>query len=191
VLRAALSVVDEEGLSALSMRRLGRELSVEAMSLYRYVRNKGDLLDGLHETVLAQMRTPELSGDWLRDAKAVALAFRDALYEHREAIPVFVTRAAVTPGSLMQLERGLAILRGAGFPPVMALSAFQALYTLVVGSVAFHYGPSASEEEAPDFSALPADTFPNLRGLDLATYDADEELELAIDAMLAGLASRL
>lgn len=191
ILSAALAIVDEEGLDALSMRRLGRALSVEAMSLYRHFRSKADLLDGLHEAVLARISVPPRTGDWRADAKAEALAFRDALVLHRGAIAVFVTRAAVTEGSLAHLERGLGLLVDAGFEPAVALRAFQSLYTLVVGHCAFHYGQADAEERPIDYAALPLEDFPNLFALGAEDYAPDAELELGLDAMLDGLARRL
>lgn len=191
ILSAALAIVDEEGLGALSMRHLGRALSVEAMSLYRHFRNKADLLDGLHEAVLARIEVPARTGDWRADAKAEALAFKAALVAHRGAIEVFVTRAAVTEASLAHLERGLALLVDAGFEPVVALRAFQSLYTFVVGHCAFHYGLVDEDERAVDYAALPLERFPNLFALDAEDYDPDAELELGLDAMLDGLAARL
>ena len=87
------------------------------------------------------------------------------------------------------LERGLSILVGAGFDPTTSLSMFQAMYTLVVGHVAFHYGPTDSEQKPIDYRALPADRFENIRRVDLEAYHSDDEL--ALDAMLDGLAARL
>lgn len=189
VLAGALALVDAEGLSALSMRRLGRELGVEAMSLYNHVRNKADLLDGVHEAVLDAVATPPRTSDWRRDARAFALAFRDALASHANAVPLFVSRPAVTPGSLRHMERGLAILIEAGFDAATALTAFQAIYTLVVGHAAFHFGAEPISWSEP----LDRAQMPILAGLGpvIDAHDPDSELELGLDAMLDGLAARL
>ena len=190
VLTAALTIVDAEGLGALSMRRLGRALGVEAMSLYRHVRNKSDLLDAVHDHVLSQMVVPRRGGRWRRDAAAMALAFRDVLYEHANAIPLFLERPAVTAGSLAHFERGLAILVDAGLEPLDALRVFQAIYALVVGHCAFHFAPNEGEAEAVDYAALDADVFPILSSLDLEDYDPDTELDLALEALLRGVKAR-
>src|SRR5947207_14126671 len=84
ICREALALVDDEGLEALSMRRLGARLGVEAMSLYRHVRNKADLLDALHVAVLADI-APEPSdphsdeADWRLMLGGMARALRAAL----------------------------------------------------------------------------------------------------------------
>src|SRR5262245_45363112 len=88
VCREALALVDEEGLEALSMRRLGARLGVEAMSLYRHVRNKADLLDALHVAVLADIAPeppPAVDGDepeWRLLLGGMARALRAALLRH-------------------------------------------------------------------------------------------------------------
>ena len=61
---AALRIVDEEGLDAVSMRRVGRELGVEAMSLYHHVHDKDDLLMAIRERVLSEFVDPGTDGDW-------------------------------------------------------------------------------------------------------------------------------
>src|SRR5436305_8634489 len=64
VLHAALSLVDEGGIESLSMRKLGQALGVEAMSLYRYVDNKDNLLDGIVNLVLEEFELPSAGEDW-------------------------------------------------------------------------------------------------------------------------------
>src|SRR5258706_5684902 len=101
VLEAALQIVDREGLEAISMRRLGDALGVEAMSLYNHVPNKAAVLDGVFERVLAEL--PVLKPgrkSWRAVLKAQALALRDVLAAHPNALPLFATRPAVTEASL-------------------------------------------------------------------------------------------
>ena len=64
VLLAAIELADRDGLDGLSMRRLGQELGVEAMALYRHVRDKDDLLDGIIEVVVGQIERPKPAKDW-------------------------------------------------------------------------------------------------------------------------------
>ena len=189
VLGAALTIVDEEGLSGLSMRRLGRALGVEAMSLYHHVRNKADLLDGVHEQVLARMKVPRPTGDWQEDAARMAFALRDVLRAHANALPIFLARPAVSAGSLAHFERGLRLLVEAGFEPEIALQVFQAIYALVIGHCAFHFGPTDESELAPP--SFDPERHPTLFALDLEDYDPETELELGVRALLAGVAPRL
>ncbi|MEO1268258.1 MAG: TetR/AcrR family transcriptional regulator C-terminal domain-containing protein, partial [Myxococcota bacterium] len=124
ILAAAVQVMDRDGLKTLSMRRLGVELGVEAMSLYRYVANKSALLDGIFETILGELKAPVGSGDWRTDVRHTARQFRAVLEAHPNAVLLFATRPAVTPASLDFVEASLAILIDAGFSPHNAMTAF-------------------------------------------------------------------
>ena len=64
VLRAALEIADKEGIDALSMRRLGEDLGVKAMSLYKHVPNKDAVLDGMVDIVVGEITLPAIGGDW-------------------------------------------------------------------------------------------------------------------------------
>src|SRR5438874_1202969 len=105
ICREALALVDEEGLEALSMRRLGARLGVEAMSLYNHVRNKADLLDALHAAVLGNLE-PEISGDGWRPLLAgMARALHAAMLAHPHVLPLFTTRQVRAPEAVATLER--------------------------------------------------------------------------------------
>src|SRR5437867_10194051 len=81
IIRAALRIMDEEGLEAVSMRRIGRELGVEAMSLYNHVRDKEDILDSICELVLSEFRIPNADG-WTEGARLAAREYRRLLLAH-------------------------------------------------------------------------------------------------------------
>jgi AcrR family transcriptional regulator len=133
VCREALSLVDEEGLDALSMRRLGARLGVEAMSLYRHVRNKADLLDALHAAVLGDLQPPpEDAADWRTLLFALASGLRAALLRHPNVVALFATRPVNAPEALATLARALAALDDAGFRAQDAHKAMAAvgLYTI-------------------------------------------------------------
>src|ERR671914_3064048 len=82
IIRASLRLMDEEGLDAVTMRRLGRELGVEAMSLYNHVRDKDDVLAGIVEMVMSEFDPPASRGDWHEDAKNAAREWRRMLSLH-------------------------------------------------------------------------------------------------------------
>ena len=81
VLRAAVALADESGIESLSMRRLGQELGVEAMSLYNHVANKDDLLNGITDLVLREIDLPE-AGDWKEALRRHAISAHDVLVSH-------------------------------------------------------------------------------------------------------------
>src|SRR4051794_15946873 len=85
ILATALELADEAGAESLTMRRLGDELGYEAMSLYRHVANKGDLLDGMLDLVLEEWQPPDTRDGWAEAIRASALSVHDALRRHRWA----------------------------------------------------------------------------------------------------------
>src|SRR5262245_12850180 len=117
VCREALELVDEEGLEALSMRRLGARLGVEAMSLYRHVRNKADLLDALHAAVLGGLEPQVTSDGWRPLLAGMVRALHAQLIAHPHVLPLFTTRPVTAPEALATLERVGAAFARAGFTP--------------------------------------------------------------------------
>jgi AcrR family transcriptional regulator len=190
VLEAALGVLDREGLEAISMRRVGEALGVEAMSLYRYVPSKAALLDGLYEVVLGELPEPPpaktLSAVLSERARALRAAFR----AHPYALPLFASRPAVTQASIAHVEFVLDALHRSGFSPGDALRILQVTFAFVVGHGLSSYSPRRTDETShPDYSALSEDSFPRVRAAAraLADYDAEEEFEFGLAALLAGL----
>jgi AcrR family transcriptional regulator len=194
ILAATVALIDEHGLEALSMRRLGQELGVEAMSLYRHTANKSQLLDGVHETILDSMVIPELCGDWQLDLRALAGAFYNVLQAHPKAISLFATRPATTPKTLRHVERILEVLTHAGFDLSSSIQAFQLVFTYVVGH-AQYYQATMSQPETPDvrYHLLPREEFPLLSQLQpvLADSLARQEFTFGLDVMLLGLQAKL
>lgn len=190
VLAAAVALVDREGLEALSMRRLGEALGVEAMALYRHVASKDALLDAVYEAVLAGVAVPPATGRWAEDLRAAALAYRAALRAHPHALPLFATRPAVTPGALAHLEGLLAVLAAGGFDDAASVRALQVLVTYVVGHTLFTYGaPAGGGAGEPRYEALPPAAFPHVARVARVIRERDVEAEFAfgLDALLRGL----
>jgi AcrR family transcriptional regulator len=121
VLAAALDIVDREGADALSMRRLAHALDRDPMILYRHAANKAAVLDGVAETVLAQLIVDPADPDWQAQLRAVARRYRALALAHPHVVPLLVTRPLATPlalrprGTLRPLEDILALLTRAGF----------------------------------------------------------------------------
>ena len=186
ILTEALALVDAEGISGLSMRRLGQRLGVQAMSLYHHVPDKEAILDAVHEAVLAQLEVPRRTGHWRRDARALARAFRRVLLAHPHAVPLFAERPAITAGSLGHVERALELLRP-GFPSLkQRVTLVQVVVAYVVGHVAQSLPRTAAR--TPDYGALDPEAFPNLAHIErvLDDYDVEEEFEFGLAALLGG-----
>lgn len=190
ILGAALRVLDAEGLSGLSMRRLGTELGVEAMSLYNHVPNKAALLDGLFEKVLSELPAPKRSRSYREALRDRAHALRTTLRAHPNALPLFATRPAVTERALTQVELVLDLLTSAGFSMTQALNALGAVVAFVVGHTLACYGPRDADAGRADYARLEQARFPRVleAAALLPTHDLEQEFSFGLDALLEGLA---
>jgi TetR/AcrR family tetracycline transcriptional repressor len=182
IVEAALRCVDEEGLENLSMRRLGSALGVEAMSLYNYFRNKAEILDAIHQQLLAEMPVPGGQGSWEEQVRGAAMAFRGVLQAHPKAIPLMATRAAVRPGSLAYFDRGVAVFQRAGLTPDDSVRAFQSVFAMVVGHASFHF---FRQGENPDDSHAHYVDYPALSRV--TQFDALSEFEFGLEMLITGV----
>jgi AcrR family transcriptional regulator len=180
ILEAALEILDREGLAALSMRRLGEALGVEAMSLYNHVPSKAALLDGIQERILGLVEPPPKTRDWRVFAGHQARALHRALLAHANAIALFA-RPAGTAAVFARLDSYLAVLRNAGFAPLEALYVVQIVLSFVVGHALWTVGAAGPS------SALPAGKSVEETASQLHLYDPEDELEMGLDALLRGL----
>lgn len=193
VLGAALALVDREGLEAISMRRLGEELGVEAMSLYNHVASKTALLDGVFEAILGELPPAPRVKSWQATLRERARALRAALIAHPRALPLFATRPAVTPAAIRHVEEILDVLGQAGFSPGDALSTLNVLVAFVVGHALATHGPSRPEDQArPLYEQLADSEFPRVRAAArrLGSHDVAEEFGFGLDTLIAGLERR-
>jgi len=199
IVGAALRILDREGLEAVSMRRLGRELGVEAMSLYNHVEDKDDILVGILEAIVSELEIPT-EGEPFARLRAAALGFRAALLRHPGAIPLFAEqrRTIVREPILRAVEAALAALRQAGLSPEDAVHGYRALVGYVLGYVAQEVAGIFTQPEAfglpPEqvAAALPAAELPTLVELlpEMARCDPDEDFEFGLDLLLGGLRER-
>jgi AcrR family transcriptional regulator len=185
VLDTALRFIDEHGVAALSMRKLGAELGVEAMTLYYYLPNKAALLDGVVERIFgmvaAELPSPDVR--WEEYLRGLAEGLRRVLLRHPQVLSMAATRPVITPEGLVTLETALEVLCGAGMPVRRALHVFNAVSTFVLG----HVLNEAGQQPVGDFPDLQA--FPLiLRAVEEgAGQDDDEErFDLAITALIRG-----
>lgn len=202
VLDAALEYLDTHGLPALSMRKLGAYLGVEAMSLYRHVPNKGALLDGLVDRVMENAfadlvePVPGRPGAWIPWMRQFAHSLRAALLAHPGVLPLAATRPVNSPDALRMSERWLAAMRAAGLPLGRAMDVVNVLATFTIGHTLAEVGRTPGHEGSePDLDQHAADLdpheFPNLTEVirTRAGLDFDSRFGQAIDILLAGYAS--
>ena len=205
VLATALELIDRDGAGALSMRRLAAALDRDPMILYRYAPGKAALLDGVVETVLAQLHVDPSAPDWAAQLRAVARDYRGLALAHPHVVPLLVTRPLATPlalrphGTLRPLEDILALLTRAGFSGPDALHVYRAFFGFLNGHVLNELQELVDNPDETDdllrlgLHRLPIGEFPLLRGLApvLAAYDGAAELERGLDILLTGLAATL
>src|SRR5687767_3202180 len=133
VLAAAVVLADAGGIEALTMRRLGEELGVEAMSLYNHVANKDDLLDGMVDLVFAEIGLPAGGPDWRAAMHRRAVSAREVLARHRWAIGLMESRTSPGAATLRHHDAVIGSLRAGGFTVAMAAHAFSLLDSYVYG----------------------------------------------------------
>jgi AcrR family transcriptional regulator len=205
VLATALEIIDRHGVDALSMRRLGGALGRDPMILYRHAPGKAALLDGVVETLLAQLSVDPADPDWTAQLRKVAREYRALALAHPNVVPLLVTRPLATPlalrprGTLRPLEDLLALLISAGFSGPDALHIYRAFFGFLNGHVLNELQELVENPDETDdllrlgMHHLPLGEFPLLRGLAhaLAGYDGAAELERGLDILIIGLATTL
>lgn len=197
VLRAAIALADEHGIDALSMRRLGQELGVEAMSLYNHVANKDDLESGIVEIVLGEIEVPS-GADWKAALRRTAISSHDAFVRHRWACSLMMRASGVSPARMRWMEAVLRTLREAGFSADLTHHAYHALDSHITGFTLWQVSmPFETKEELDDIagwflSQIPTDEYPYVvehahQHLEPASPDGKSEFEFGLDLILDGL----
>ena len=157
VLEAAIELADAEGIDALSMRRLGQALGVEAMSLYHHVANKEAILDGIVDLVVGQFRLPDARGPWKSEIRQTAISAHDILVRHPWAASLMLTPTRMSTARLQYMEGILSTLRNGGFSPEGAHHGYHALDSHISGftlwQVHFQIEPGQMEELVAAFFA--------------------------------------
>jgi AcrR family transcriptional regulator len=198
VLRAAIGLADAGGIESLTMRRLGEELGVEAMSLYRHVANKVDLLDGMIDGVFAEIDLPSARADWTTAMRQRAISVRAVMSRHPWATGLMESRTTPGPATLRHHDAVIGTLRGAGFSIALAAHAFSALDSYIYGfalqeaSLPFDTAEETTELAQAILARMSPDAYPHLT--EMATehvlqpgYDYGDEFEFGLDLILDGL----
>lgn len=205
ILRAALGIIDRDGVEALSMRRLSDAVDRDTTVLYRHVPNKAAVLDGVAEIVVSQLAVDTRDPDWAGQLRAVAHRFRQLALDHPNVVPLLVTRPLSTPlgqrppGTLRPLEDILTLLTSAGFTGENALHIYRVLFAYLHGHVLDELQEMIERPEETDhvlrlgLHRLPITEFPQLRAVApaLISYDGAAELDRGLDLLLTGLATAL
>ena len=161
---AALALIDEEGIDALSFRRLGQELGCEAMSLYHYFPSKAHLTDAVIDLVFGELVVPPPSGDWLERLRRSAWNYRAMALKHPRLYPLMAVHRMNSRIGVGKLNEIIAVFREAGFDDATAARLFRAFGYYLTGAAldetaGYAKGPSSV---TPVSGAQIETDFPNL-----------------------------
>lgn len=199
VLRCALELADRSGIAALTVRSLARTMGTKPMSLYHYVANKDEILDGIVDLVFSEIDLPAAGGDWRNEMHRRAHSVRRALQRHPWAVGLLESRTSPGPGTLQHHDATLGTLRAAGFSVALTAHAYALLDSYIYGfalqeAVLPFNGPdTAAEVTAPMVQLFSSGQYPHL--VEIATdhvlkpgYDFSDEFDFGLNLILDGLA---
>ncbi|MGH3668435.1 MAG: TetR/AcrR family transcriptional regulator C-terminal domain-containing protein [Acidimicrobiia bacterium] len=194
VVRAAVAIADRSGIESLTMRRLGQQLGVEAMSLYNHVANKDDILDGIVDVVVRDIDVPPTGIDWKTAMRQRAISAHEVLLAHPWAAMLIMSRFNIGPGMTRYLDATLGRLREGGFSITGALDAWNTLDSHIYGFTLQELNLPFEVEETQQVSAdvlgqLPADEYPHVVEVitEIMQTGRDEDFEFGLDLILDGL----
>jgi AcrR family transcriptional regulator len=202
VLAGAIAVADAGGIGALTIRTLAQELGVKPMSVYHYVANKDEIIDGIVDLVYAEIDLPVPGGDWRTEMRRRAHSARRVLGKHPWATPLLQSRLNPGPATLRHHNAFIATLRAAGFSVELTAHAFALIDSYVFGfalsenALPIHGPDSVADTAASMMHFFDAEAYPSL--LEFTTehimrpdYDFGEEFSYGLDLILDGLARSL
>jgi TetR/AcrR family tetracycline transcriptional repressor len=199
VIEAAIEIMDDEGLDAVTMRRVAREVGVEAMSLYNHVRDKDDLLDGVRVRLFREFSFPELDGtDPFEDGRKIADAWRDLMTRHPNLLELMAESKGLpsTVEAYRPMEFALAAIRRMGVPEDEVVQVFHAFggyiqgFAMMERQLGFDKHSEAGLRELS--GSIEPGEFPCLMAAIPYMMDCDlnRQFELGMDLMLSGLRVR-
>jgi len=202
VLAGAITVADAGGIGALTIRTLAQELGAKPMSVYHYVANKDEIIDGIVDLVYAEIDLPVPGGDWRTEMRRRAHSARRVLANHPWATPLLQSRLNPGPATLRHHDAFIATLRAAGFSVELTAHAFALIDSYVFGFALSEnalpiHGPDSVADTADSMMRLfDAEAYPSLLEFTMEhimrpDYDFGEEFEYGLDLILDGLARSL
>jgi AcrR family transcriptional regulator len=192
VLEAALAVIDRDGPELFSMRRIADELGMGTMTLYGYVRNKEEVVEGVTALAFAGLHRDSPDAGWEEQLRSEVEDLHDVCQRHPNLVALVLVQTSASPGLFRLRERMLGTLLGAGFEETIALYALGVLtsYALGFGGIQAGHAPIDLPERIRE---LPARDFPNLsHNADrYATHLSAQAFGYGLDLLLSGLRADL
>jgi AcrR family transcriptional regulator len=194
VLRAAIQLADKSGIESLTMRKLAKKLGVEAMTLYYYMANKDDIVNGILELVIGEIEVPAEGDDWRTSLRRSAISAHEVLLRHPWACSLMMSPVRIGPARFRYMESLLGRLRQAGFSAEMTHHAYHALDSHILGFTMWEVGYTAGIQGMPDTAAFrrqfPVDRYPYIAehmGEHGKKSSGDGEFGFGLDLILDGL----
>jgi AcrR family transcriptional regulator len=193
ILAGAVRLIERQGAGALTMRRLGAALGVEAMAIYHHFDGRDDLLDAIGDRLLEPLHGLDLGVDWRGACRRFATALRDVAVAEPATFQLLGLQPFDTPASLQPVERLLAVLVEEGFTPAEALGIYRATVSYARGYALAEATGFTVDAARPAgrrrLAGLSRAEFPILggRAQEMKELGPDAAYRLGLDALLAGL----
>jgi AcrR family transcriptional regulator len=202
VLRGAVDLADAGGVAGLTIRSLAEELGVKPMSLYYYVANKEEILDGIVDIVFGEMDLPVVGGAWRTEITRRAHSAREVLRRHPWAIQLLESRTSPGPATLRHHDAVLGTLRAAGFSRKATAHAYAVLDAFIYGfavqeaSLPFEGPDSVADVADPVMELMGTGEYPHMTDMAvgyylLPGYDFADEFQFGLTMLLDGLSTLL
>jgi TetR/AcrR family transcriptional regulator, tetracycline repressor protein len=197
VVAEARRIGAEEGIEALTMRRLADALDVLPNALYTYFPDKASILDAVLDGLIGDVERPNANARPRRGLVSLMASYRSQLLTQPGLIALTVSRPQMGPKAIRLREDGLTLLKRGGLSDADAVRAYMALFAYTAGFVAFEAGRPAGERDTEQradarkiHESLPADEFPTTRALArrLAKRPGDAEFIYGLERLLDGFA---
>jgi AcrR family transcriptional regulator len=193
ILDGAILLIERDGPGALSMRRLGSTLGVEAMAIYHHFQGRGELLAAIGDRLLEPLQELELGDDWRDACGRFATALRDIAVARPATFQLLGLQPLDTRAALKPVERLLGVMVRAGLTAPEALAAYRATVSYArgyaLGEATGFTVDAARPSGRKRLADLPQADFPILAGraAELTELDANSAFKLGLDALLLGL----
>lgn len=199
ILKKAIRLADQHGVSALSMRKLAQALGVEAMSLYNHIDNKEDLLDGMVDNVVAQFALPDESQHWKIALRTSVISTHDVLLAHPWVTLLLLSRIMTGEAMLSYSNAHFGCLLNAGFSHPLTDHGWNAinnhLYGFTLGEINSPVQPEDYAKAAVQYlPMIPEERYPHIRSMMQVIIDGEHsgvnDFEFGLDLILNGLEER-
>jgi AcrR family transcriptional regulator len=190
VLRAAIEIADKDGIDAVTMRRVGEKLGVEAMSLYHHVGSKDETLEGIVDLLISEIPAPPVDADWKAAIRGRALAAREHLRRHPWVFHLITTTPGLSPAMLRHYDATIADMLRGGLSHQLTHTAMHIVGTRTLG---FTEDLFLGSDRGPEivkaaFAEIKSGKYPAIaESISDIRHDDDVEFVFGLDLILDGL----